>query len=124
MIQSFDARSGRPLGPERRIGECGDVTLLATAAAGAWSDRRRGAHDRPRRAHAAPAAARAFRCGAATLSPDDRTLLVGGRDGSVRFLDLWTGDVVRASGRHDGRVSEAASAPTDAPPSPPAPTAG
>ena len=40
----------------------------------------------------------------AALSPDDRTMLVGGRDGSVRFLDLVTGNVRRASGRHDGAV--------------------
>ncbi|MBD0283639.1 MAG: AAA family ATPase, partial [Thermoleophilaceae bacterium] len=40
----------------------------------------------------------------AALSPDDRTMLAGGRDGSVRFLDLYTGEVRRASGRHAGAV--------------------
>ena len=44
----------------------------------------------------------------AALSPDDRTLLLGGRDGSVRFLDLVTGEVRTASGRHDGAVVRAA----------------
>ena len=41
------------------------------------------------------------------LSPDDRTLLLGGRDGSVRFLDLATGKVRAASERHDGAVVRA-----------------
>ena len=40
-------------------------------------------------------------------SPDDRTLLLGGRDGTVRFLDLATGRVRRASGRHVGAVVRA-----------------
>jgi WD40 repeat protein/DNA-binding SARP family transcriptional activator len=40
----------------------------------------------------------------AALSPDDRTLLVGGRDGSVRFVDLVTGRVRVASGRHGAVV--------------------
>ena len=31
-IQSFDARSGRPLGPERQIRETGDVALLGTSS--------------------------------------------------------------------------------------------
>ena len=38
------------------------------------------------------------------LSPDGRTLLLGGADGSVRFVDLRTGKVRVASGRHDGVV--------------------
>ena len=40
----------------------------------------------------------------AALGPDDRTLLLGDRDGSVRFLDLVTGEVTKGSGRHDGAV--------------------
>jgi WD40 repeat protein/DNA-binding SARP family transcriptional activator len=47
----------------------------------------------------------------AALSPDDRTLLLGGRDGSVRFLDLGTGQVRSASGRHAGPVVAATFAP-------------
>ncbi len=38
------------------------------------------------------------------LSPDGRTLLLGGADGSVRFVDLRTGKVRVASGKHDGVV--------------------
>ena len=44
----------------------------------------------------------------AALSPDDRTLLLGMGDGSVRFLDLVTGTVRTASGRHQGAVVAAA----------------
>ena len=47
----------------------------------------------------------------AALSPDDRTLLAGGGDGSVRFLDLVTGAVTLGSGRHDGGVERAAFSP-------------
>ena len=38
------------------------------------------------------------------LSPDGRTLLLGGADGTVRFADLRTGKVRVASGKHDGVV--------------------
>ena len=38
------------------------------------------------------------------LSPNGRTLLLGGADGSVRFVDLRTGKVRVASGKHDGVV--------------------
>ena len=38
------------------------------------------------------------------LSPNGRTLLLGGADGSVRFADLQTGKVRVASGKHDGVV--------------------
>ena len=44
----------------------------------------------------------------AALSPNDRTMVVGGRDGSVRFVDLATGNVRIASGRHTGAVVRAA----------------
>ena len=41
------------------------------------------------------------------LSSDDRTLAVGDTDGSLRLLDLETGDVRTASGRHAAAVSDA-----------------
>jgi WD40 repeat protein len=47
----------------------------------------------------------------AALSPDDGTLLLGGSDGSVRFLDLGTGKVRIASGRHIGPVVRATFGP-------------
>jgi WD40 repeat protein len=46
--------------------------------------------------------------GQAALAPDDRTMLLGGRDGAVRFVDLETGRVRTASGRHDGAIAHVA----------------
>ena len=107
-IQSFDARSGRPLGPERQLGDSGEAIpiisgagrQLATSVGGGPTAIRDARTLRPLRP--IPFDARQV-----TLSPDDRTLLVGGGDGSVRFLDLVSGEVTVASGRHDGRVVRA-----------------
>ena len=41
------------------------------------------------------------------LSPDDRTVSIGERDGAVRLLDLRTGAVRIASGRHEYHVGAA-----------------
>jgi WD40 repeat protein len=41
------------------------------------------------------------------LSADDRTVAIGGEDGSLRLLDLTTGKLQTASGRHRGAVNEA-----------------
>jgi WD40 repeat protein/DNA-binding SARP family transcriptional activator len=45
------------------------------------------------------------------LSGDDRTLAIGGIDGSLRLLDLATGEVRVASGRHAAAVTDARFAP-------------
>jgi WD40 repeat protein/DNA-binding SARP family transcriptional activator len=45
------------------------------------------------------------------LSPDDRTVAIGGEDGSVRFLDLETGRQRAALGRHVAEVFGAAFTP-------------
>ncbi|HET8759296.1 MAG TPA: WD40 repeat domain-containing protein, partial [Solirubrobacteraceae bacterium] len=47
----------------------------------------------------------------AALAPDGRTMVVGRRDGSVRFVDLASGHVRTAAGRHDGPVTASAFAP-------------
>jgi WD40 repeat protein/DNA-binding SARP family transcriptional activator len=44
---------------------------------------------------------------AGAVSPDARTLAIGGQDGSVRFLDLRSGELRTASGRHAGAVQSA-----------------
>jgi WD40 repeat protein len=109
-LQRFDARSGRRLGRERRVsGPFEIVSLmvtrdgrrLVTTSFGGATEIRDAQTLRPLRR--VPAGA-----DTAALGPDDRTMLVGGRDGSVRFLDLVTGKMRRASGRHDGAVVEAA----------------
>jgi hypothetical protein len=48
------------------------------------------------------------------LSGDDRTVAIGGADGSLRFLDLLSGTLRTASGRHRAAVNEARLTPTGA----------
>jgi WD40 repeat protein/DNA-binding SARP family transcriptional activator len=48
---------------------------------------------------------------AGAVSPDARTFAIGGQDGSVRFLDLGTGKMRTASGRHAGAVQSAVFTP-------------
>ena len=48
---------------------------------------------------------------AGAVSPDARTFAIGGQDGSVRFLDLRTGKLRTASGRHAGAVQSAVFTP-------------
>jgi DNA-binding SARP family transcriptional activator/WD40 repeat protein len=107
VIQRFDAHTGRPLGKERHVSR-DVVTLMLTR------DGRRLVTTRLDEGTVISDARtlrplRRLPVGAeqAALSPDDRTMLVGGRDGSVRFLELDTGSVRRASGRHAGAVVRA-----------------
>ena len=61
--------------------------------------------------------------GAYALSPDARTAVVGEADGSVRFVDVRSGAIERAAGRHGGPVTGARFTPTGAHWSPRAMTA-
>jgi WD40 repeat protein/DNA-binding SARP family transcriptional activator len=109
LVQRFDARSGRPLGARRYVSlRPAWVSLMLTR------DGRRlvtSSEDSPTVIRDArtlrPLKRLSFRAEQAVLSPDDRTMLVGGSDGSVRFLDLVSGTVRTASGRHDGAVVRA-----------------
>ncbi len=108
-LQPFDARNGRPLAPPRHVSRRApsvtpifmrDGERVVTSFEGGPTVIRDARTLRPLARFAAggePAA----------LSPDDRTLLLGGSDGTVRFLDLVTGRVRRASGRHVGAVVRA-----------------
>jgi WD40 repeat protein len=105
-VRRYDVRSGRRLGREWYLRGLTPLVLmttrdgrLVTSSAGRTVVRD-GRSLRP---------LRQFPAGSehAALGPDDRTLLLGGRDGSVRFLDLVTGEVRTAAGRHDGRVVRA-----------------
>jgi WD40 repeat protein/DNA-binding SARP family transcriptional activator len=106
-VQRFDARSGRPLSRERHIGPglgtlmlTSDGRRLVTTSSG-WATVIRDARSlRP--VKRLPVSAET-----AALSPNDRTMLVGGRDGSMRLLDLITGKMRTASGRHNGALLEA-----------------
>jgi WD40 repeat protein/DNA-binding SARP family transcriptional activator len=109
-VQRFDAHTGKPVDTGRRVSR-GLVTLMLTV------DGKRvvttGAEDTTIRDARTLRPLQRWPVGAdqAALSPDDRTLLAGGSDGSVRFLDLVTGDVAPGSGRHNGRVERAAFSP-------------
>jgi WD40 repeat protein len=108
-LQPFDARNGRPLGPPRRVSRRSvsitpifmrDGTRIVTSDEGGPTVVRDARTLRPLTRFAAGGER-------AALSPDDRTLLLGGADGTVRFLDLVTGRVRTASGRHVGAVVSA-----------------
>ena len=108
-LQPFDARNGRPLGPPRYISSRStsvtpifmrDGTRIVTSIDGGPTVIRDTSSLRPLTRFAAGGERSA-------LSPDDRTLLLGGADGTVRFLDLVTGRVRTASGRHVGAVVSA-----------------
>jgi WD40 repeat protein/DNA-binding SARP family transcriptional activator len=109
-VRRFDARTGRALGPERFVTRrpryvnliiTRDGRRLVTTSS---ADRTTIFDARTLR----PLKLLPGRAERAALSPDDRTMLVGGRDGSVLFLDLATGHIRTASGRHDGAVLSAA----------------
>ena len=107
-IQRFDTRTGRPLGRERHVSN--DLVTLMLTRDGRRLVTTGFDEDTVIRDASTLRSLRRLPVGAeqAALSPDDRTLLVGGRDGSVRFLDLNTDNVRRASGRHAGAVVESA----------------
>jgi WD40 repeat protein/DNA-binding SARP family transcriptional activator len=101
-IQRWNALAGRPLGDARSIpgapvGFIAGNTLLVTSGP-AGTDVRDAATLRP---------IRHWRGGGApaTVSPNGRTLAYGARDGSVHFVDLRTGRLRVAVGRHDAGVT-------------------
>ena len=109
-VQRFDARTGRALGPERSVARRPVYVELMVAG-----DGRRVVTTSPEDGTTI-FDARTLRllkrlpghAERAALSPNDRTMVVGGRDGSVRFLDLATGNIRIASGHHTGAVVRAA----------------
>jgi DNA-binding SARP family transcriptional activator/WD40 repeat protein len=110
IIQRFDARTGQRLGAGVRISEQrGNVTLMVTRDGRRLVTTSAEGPTVIRDARTLRALRPPLRVGAqaATLSSDDRTMLVGARDGSVRFLDLRTGHGTIAAGHHDGPVVHA-----------------
>ncbi len=103
----FDARSGRRLGPEQFAGQVLGAMMLTRDGRRVVTSFEGETVIRDARTlrvlRRLPAGART-----AALSPDDRTVLLGGSDGSVRFLDLVSGHVRTSSGRHEGAVVKAA----------------
>jgi WD40 repeat protein len=109
-LQSFDARTGVPLHDPQLL----DRRFQRPATLLVARDGRRVVTNLVGRSivvHDArtlqPLRRLGLRAETIALSPDDRTLLVGSSTGSVRFVDLATGRVRPATGRHGGAVSAA-----------------
>jgi DNA-binding SARP family transcriptional activator/WD40 repeat protein len=105
-IRRFGARDGRPIGAPRAVGRPGTMVTTMVARGGARvvttvdggpTVIRDGRTLRPLRSLPGGGVATA-------LSADGRTMVAGGPDGTVRFIDLATGSARRGLGRHDGTV--------------------
>jgi WD40 repeat protein len=108
-VQRFDTTTGRPRGALRLVGRGIAPWALKFTSDGRVVTSRAGGPTTVRDARTRrPLVRLPAGWDQTALSPDDRTLLLGGQDGSVRFLDLATGKVRAASGRHDGAVVRAA----------------
>ncbi len=109
-IQRFDAATGAPLGQPRSVGSrlapvslmvAGDGRRLVTSSLEGGTvirDARTLRQLRHWPVHVERAA----------LSAGDRTLLAGGRDGSLSFVDLETGEVRRVGRAHSAGIADAA----------------
>jgi WD40 repeat protein/DNA-binding SARP family transcriptional activator len=117
-VRRFDATTGRPLGALRFVGRGIAPWALKFTSDGRVVTSRAGGPTTVRDARTLPPLSELEQMprplvrlpaggDQTALSPDDRTLLLGGRDGSVRFLDLATGKVRAASERHDGAIVRA-----------------
>ena len=113
MIQRFSARDGRPIGAARVAARpAKPVTVLVvpggehvvTTFDGGRTVVRDARSLRPERSVAAGGIV-------AAVSDDGRTILLGGGDGAVRFVDLARGATRLAPGRHDGGVASVAFSP-------------
>ena len=108
------ARSGQRLGPPREVGETPQTALTGFIGRGAQlvsSSSRGGRHGHPRHRYLRPVRSLPGGGALAALSPDGRVVALGGADGSVRLLDLQTGDLRVATDRHGGAVTDLRFAP-------------
>ena len=104
-LERFDVRSGRSLGPLVDLGRRNAPAAMALTHDGRLITSVDGSPAVIRDARTLLPLAHLPAGGTEmALGPDDRTLLLGDRDGTVRFADLATGTVRVASGRQDGAV--------------------
>jgi WD40 repeat protein/DNA-binding SARP family transcriptional activator len=108
FAQRYDARSGRPLVEPQFIARDARVNLMVTSDGGRVITSVDGGATMIRDARTLrPLRRVADGAEVAALSPDDRMLLLGGLDGSVRLVDVATGRSRTAVARHVGPVSAA-----------------
>jgi WD40 repeat protein/DNA-binding SARP family transcriptional activator len=115
-VQRFDVATGRPIAEPRAVARSGKIVTLMVAPGGEHVVTTSAGGPTAVRDARTLRPLRSFRGGgdAAALSPDGRTMLAGGRDGTVRFLDLGDGSTRPALGRHAGGVVGAAFSPDGA----------
>ena len=110
VLMRFDARTGAPRSGPIPINRAGSTPLMITSdgrrlvAVGEGETVVRDAQSL-RALKRWPVGGRgASQYWPTALAPDDRTVAIGGEDGSVRFLDLETGEERAALGRHVAEV--------------------
>jgi DNA-binding SARP family transcriptional activator/WD40 repeat protein len=110
VIQRFNARTGRPIGALRVVARSGLLVTVLVVPGGAHVVTTHGAGPTVVRDARSLRPERSLPVGgdAAAISEDGRTVLLGGRDGTVWFVDLATGSTRTALGGHDGAVVSAA----------------
>ena len=118
----LDPRTGRRRGPPVDIARGRPTSRrqdrpLACQRDERWAPVGRGRGDRDdrarraKRAHPAPHPRPVGRVTASALSPDDRTLAVGGDDGSLHLVNLGSGEARKAAGPHGAAVNTIAFTP-------------
>src|SRR5215217_731542 len=109
-VQRLDARDGRRIGEPRAAGRSGsNVTTMVVPGGARVVTTVEGGPTVVRDARTLRPLRRLPDGGdTAALSGDGRMMVAGGRDGTVRFVDLASGSARRGLGRHDGIVDRAA----------------
>jgi WD40 repeat protein/DNA-binding SARP family transcriptional activator len=107
-IVRWNARTGHRLGPPRRVARTPEPALVGFTAAGRLVTSSAADNTTVIRDAATLRPLRRLRGGGtpSALSPDGRVGAFGAADGSVRLLNLRTGNLRVATDRHDGAVTE------------------
>ena len=109
VLVRWDTGTGRRLGPPRKVDRAPEPALVGYIAGGARLVTSSAAEDDTVIRDAITLQpVRRLRGGATrtALSPDGRFVALGAADGSVRLLDLHTGDLREATDRHDAAITD------------------